>query len=64
LHGLDLASKINTSNYNFQQYIKKSEFRAFESITTNKVYHPLRGLSSARATGIDKISSEILKLQN
>ena len=62
--GPDLASKIDTSNYNFQEYIKKpkSEFTAFESITTNKVYYLLRGLSSAKATGIDKISSKILKL--
>ena len=62
--GPDLASKIDTSNYNFQEYIKKpkSEFTAFESITTNKVYYLLRGLSSAKATGIDNISSKILKL--
>ncbi|CAB4010237.1 RNA-directed DNA polymerase from mobile element jockey-like, partial [Paramuricea clavata] len=62
--GPDLASKIDTSNHNFQEYIKKpkSEFTVFESITTNKVYYLLRGLSSAKATGIDKISSKILKL--
>ena len=62
--GPDLASKIDTLNYNFQAYIKKpkSEFTAFESITTNKVYYLLRGLSRAKATGIDNISSKILKL--
>ena len=62
--GPDLASKIDTSNHNFQEYIKKpkSEFTVFESITTSKVYYLLRGLSSAKAIGIDKISSKILKL--
>jgi hypothetical protein len=48
----------------FQECVKKpkSEFTAFEPITTNKVYYLLRGLSSAKATGIDQISSKILKL--
>jgi hypothetical protein len=61
--GPDLASKMDTSNYNFQEFKKpKSEFTAFESNTTNKMYYLLPGLSSANAIGIDKISRKILKL--
>ena len=62
--GPDLASKIDTSNYNFQEFNKKhkSEFTAFESNTTNKIYYLLPGLSSAKAIRIDKISRKILKL--
>jgi hypothetical protein len=57
--GPDIASEIDT----FQEFKKpKSEFTAFESNTTNKIYYLLPGLSSAKAIGIDKISRKILKL--
>ena len=39
--GPDLASKIDTSNYNFLDYMQnaKSEFTQFELITVDKLYH-------------------------
>jgi hypothetical protein len=60
--GPDLASKIHTSNLNFQTYIEKakSEFSAFQPVTVSNVYHLLHGLSSNKAT--DKISSKIIKI--
>jgi hypothetical protein len=59
--GPDLASKIDTPNLNFQTYIEKakSEFSAFQPVTVSNVYHLLHGLSSNKATGVDKISSKI-----
>ena len=62
--GPDLASKIDTPNLNFQTYIEKakSEFSAFQPVTVSNVYHILHGLSSNKATGVDKISSKIIKI--
>ena len=62
--GPDLASKIDTPNLNFQTYIEKakSEFSAFQPITVSNVYHLLHGLSSNKATGVDKISSKIIEI--
>ena len=62
--GPDLASKIDTSNYNFLDYMQnaKSEFTQFELITVDKLYHLLSGLSSNKATCVDKISSKILRI--
>ena len=40
----------------------KSEFAAFQHVTVSHVSHLLRGLSSNKATGIDKISCKIIKL--
>ena len=62
--GPDLASKIDTPNLNFQTYIEKakSEFSAFQPVTVSNVYHLLHGLSSNKATGVDKISSKIIKI--
>ncbi|CAB4036534.1 Hypothetical predicted protein, partial [Paramuricea clavata] len=56
--GPDLASKIDTSNYNFETYIKdtKSEFAAFQPVTVSYICCLLNGLSGNKATGIDKIS--------
>ena len=47
--GSDLASKIDTSNYNFEMYVDnaKSEFTAFQPVTASHVYHLLNGLSIA-----------------
>ena len=61
--GPDLASKIDTSNYNFETYVDnaKSEFTVFQPVTVSHVYHLLNGLSSNKATGVDKISCKIIK---
>jgi hypothetical protein len=40
----------------------KSEFSAFQPVTVSNVYHLLHGLSSNKATGVDKISSKIIKI--
>ena len=40
----------------------KSEFAAFQPVTVSHVSHLLHGLSNNKATGIDKISSKIIKL--
>ena len=40
----------------------KSEFTQFKLITVEKLYHLLSGLSSNKATGVDKISSKILRI--
>jgi hypothetical protein len=60
--GPDLASKIDSSNYNFETYVKngKSQFSAFQPVTVSHVSHLLLGLSGNKATGIDKISCKII----
>ena len=63
--GPKLADKINHNNGNcFQQYVKKtkSEFAAFEPVPVHHVYRLLSQLQSTKATGIDKISSKIIKI--
>ena len=62
--GPDLSSRIDSSNYNFETYIKnaKSEFTAFHPVTVNQISHLLHALSGNKATGIDKISCKIIKL--
>ena len=62
--GQNLASKIGTSNCNFENYIKKtkSEFAALQPTTISNVCHLLSGLSSNKATGIDKISCKIIQI--
>ena len=62
--GPELSSKIDSSNYNFEAYIKsaKSEFAAFQPVTVSQISHFLHGLSGNKATGIDKISCKIIKL--
>ena len=62
--GPNLASNIDSSNYNFETHVKnaKSEFAAFQHVTVSHVSHLLLGLSSNKATGIDKISCKIIKL--
>ena len=63
--GLDLSSRIDSSNYNFETYIKnaKSEFAAFQPVTVSQISHLFHGLSGNKATGIDKISCEIIKFE-
>ena len=62
--GPDLASKIDTSNYNFETYTKtaESEFAAFQPVTVSHICRLLHGLSSNKATGIDNISCKIIKI--
>lgn len=62
--GPDLARSIGTSDYNFENYIKKTnaEFSGFNTINTSNICHLLNSLSKSKATGIDKISSKILKI--
>ena len=62
--GPDLASQIHTSSCNFETYVKKakSEFAAFQPTNVNNVYQLLSGLSSNKATGLDKISCKIIKI--
>ena len=62
--GPEPSSKIDSSNYNFETYIKsaKSEFAAFQPVTVSQISHLLHGLSGNEATGIDKISFKIIKL--
>ena len=62
--GPNLAGNIDSSNYNFEKHVKnaKSEFSAFQHVTVSHVSHLLHGLSSNKATGIDKISCKIIKL--
>ena len=62
--GTNLASKIGTSNCNFETYVEKvkSEYTAFQPVTVNLVYQLLSGLSAKKATGVDKISSKIIKI--
>ena len=62
--GPDLSSRVDSSNYNVETYIKnaKSEFAAFQPVTVNQISHLLHGLSGNKATGIDKSSCKIIKL--
>ena len=60
----NFASKIGTSNCNFENYIKetKSEFAAFQPTAISNVCYLLSGLSSNKATFIDNISCKIIKM--
>ena len=48
--GPNLASQIDTSNSNFETYVKnaESEFTAFQSVTVNLVYQRLTVVFQAR----------------
>ena len=64
--GPKLASEIEieSSNIKFEMYTinAKSEFTAFKPVVVSHVYRLLLGLSSNKATGIDKISCKIIEL--
>ena len=62
--GPELATEIESSNINFEMYAinAKSEFTAFKPVIVSHVYCLLLGLSSNKATGIDKISCKIIEL--
>ena len=59
-----LLQSCSPANCNFETYVKKaeSEFTAFQPVTSNLVYQLLSGLSRKKATGVDKISSKIIKI--
>ena len=62
--GPNLANQHDNTNFDFETYVKKveSEFTAFQPVTINQVYKLLTGLPSNKATGVDKISSKIIKV--
>ena len=62
--GPNLASKIDVSNCAFETSANKAkpEFTAFQPTTVNNIFHLLSGLSSNKATRIDKISCKIIKI--
>ncbi|CAB3998795.1 Hypothetical predicted protein [Paramuricea clavata] len=62
--GPDLASKIDSTNFNYETYVEnaKSEFAAFQPVTVQNVYQLLHCLCSNKATGVDKISCKIIKI--
>ena len=62
--GPNLAEEIGTTDCNFRQYIKKSEseFAALKAVYVRNVCHLLCQLSGSKATGVDKISSKIIKI--
>ena len=62
--GPNLASQRDNTNFTFQAYVKKAEleFTAFQLVTISQIYLLLTGLSSNKATGVDKIASKIIKI--
>ena len=63
--GQNLASnQTDNTNFKFEAYVKKaeSEFTAFQPVTISQVYQLLTSLLSNKATGVDKISSKIIKI--
>ena len=62
--GPNLAEEIGRTDCNFRQYIKKteSEFAAFKAVAVHNVCHLLCQLSGSKATGVDNISSRIIKI--
>ena len=53
---------LQTSILNHMLKNIKSEFAAFKPVVVSHVHRLLLGLSSIKATGIDKISSKIIKI--
>jgi hypothetical protein len=65
--GPNLAAEIDTTELHechFKDYPKKSEFEftAFKPVTTNHVCFLLSQLAGNKATGLDKISSKVVKI--
>ena len=58
----DLASKIDSSNCNFETYVKnaKSEFAAFQPVTVSHVSRLLHGLSSKKSLALIKFLAKLL----
>jgi hypothetical protein len=57
-------AKLILQNLNLETYVKnaESEFTAFQPVTVNHVDQLLTGLSSNKATCVDKISCKIIKI--
>ena len=62
--GPNLDEEIDTAESNFKDYLDKtiSEFTAFPSVTVDHVCDLLCELPGSKATGLDKISSKLIKL--
>ena len=62
--GPNLAEEISTPGCHSKDFLDKtnSEFAAFQSVTVSHVCLLLRELSGSKATGLDKISSKIIKI--
>ncbi len=62
--GPNLAEEISTPESHFKDFLDKtnSEFAAFQSVSVSHVCLLLRELSGSKATGLDKISSKIIKI--
>ena len=62
--GPNLAEKIEKTEYKFKDYIKhtNSKFSAFKPVNINLMCSLLLQLSGSKATGLDKISSKVLKI--
>ena len=59
----NLDQAIGTCKSDFKHIHKaKTEFASFEAITVNDIYRLLCQLPSAKATGIDNISTTIIKI--
>jgi hypothetical protein len=61
--GPSLANSMQNSDFTFEQYIKPAvtKMTGFKLLPVTKVAKLLSGLSSSKATGLDKISGKILK---
>ena len=61
--GPDLACSLAVSDVTFDQFVSptQSVMSRFRLASANKVFKLLNGLSSTKATGLDKISSKVLK---
>ena len=59
-----ILDQIGTPECHFKDYLDKtnSEFAAFQSVTVTHVCFLLCELSGSKATGLDKISSKIIKI--
>ena len=59
--GPDLSSKIDSSNYNFETYIKnaKSEFAAFQPVTVSQISHLLHGLLAIKPLALIKFLAKL-----
>jgi hypothetical protein len=62
--GPNLAEEIGTTECYFKDHLNKtnSKFTVFKSVTVNHVCILLRELSGSKGTGLDKISSKIIKI--
>ena len=62
--GPELISKIDSSNYNFETYIKstKSEFAAFQPATVSQISHLYMDILAIKPLALIKFFCKIIKL--